>query len=108
MGWIINETVNTVKLTDECIDDLWKHKNKFLVNWKNKRDIFKYKSNNKYLKFNDDHMEYICSNVIEILKKHKVNGEICFESVILNDSGTKWGYQFDGIGGFNKIKTIRK
>lgn len=58
------------------------------------------------LLFNSDHMEHMdyVLKVAEKLKEFKVEGDITFGSLNGDNSGSFWGYRFDGKGGIKKLK----
>lgn len=112
MGWHISNEKNEVQISEAVIDGLWQaYQNNDLsqTHWYDKDEIY-YKGDNgkKYLYFNDDHMEgmdYLSyeEKAIEILKKHKVKGDICFQSTEGDNAGDAWGYRFDGKGGMKTL-----
>lgn len=103
MGWYINLVTNEVKITEKCakavlkvlqgegtfetLDDVWHHKK---------------------LRFHEDHLEWMDylrthDDIIGVLQKHKVSGDICFSSNDGDNAGEAWGYRFDGQGGFTAL-----
>ena len=62
-----------------------------------------------YLFFNPDHfehMDYLSTDekVIELMKKHKLKGDIKFGCLDGDQFGQFWGYRFDGKGNMKHIK----
>ena len=113
MGWYISEAENTVALTDECIDELFEKRDTFYcMDWDDRDSIFwTNRGGTKLLYFSEDHMEhmdYLANNekIIEIMQKHNLRGDICFESVEGDNAGDKWGYRFDGKGGFKNLRGV--
>lgn len=51
---------------------------------------------------NDEDMDWLdhSDQYINILKKHKIKGDICFGSL---EDGQFWGYRFDGEGGMQEL-----
>ncbi len=106
--WNIAKVVNTLELTDECIDELWENNSSIGLDWEEKEEFYyTNKKGEKYFYFNSDHMEHMDymwhKEIIEIIKKHKLKGDVCFESVEGDNAGSKWGYRYDGKGGFVKL-----
>src|SRR5579863_3880705 len=66
--------------------------------------------NDGKLVFNYDHMEHMDyvweSEVLEVLCKYEVSGDICFTSHDGDNAGQEWGYRFDGHGG--QVDLVRK
>lgn len=47
-----------------------------------------------------EHMDYLHEREIQdVLKRHRVKGEVCFVSHDGDNKGERWGYRFDGRGG---------
>lgn len=116
MGWYISEVKNEVILTEELINELHEAANnrKIYVEEFMYRDGVYFEDNEdngdciRKLAFYGDHMEhmdYLGSEnvIIEILKKHKVKGDICFQSTDGDNAGDAWGYRFDGKGGMKYL-----
>jgi len=105
--WSIHETVNTVEISKECAKELFEAQAYENEIWSDAGDVA-YKGK---LCFNEDHyehMDFIGNNepMVEILKKHKVNGDICFGSLEGDNAGRFWGYRFDGKGGMVELKGV--
>lgn len=102
--WSIGEVVNTVHITKECAKELFEAQEYEGEIWTELEDV-EYKGK---LSFNDDHMEHMDflgtnEKMVEILKKHKVKGDICFGSLEGDNRGQFWGYRFDGKGRMKKL-----
>ncbi len=109
--WSIGVVVNTVEITKECAKELFEAQD-------NEQDdeeyIWSEPENVAYkgkLCFNPDHMEHMDflatdEKIVEILKKHKVAGDICFGSLEGDNKGQFWGYRFDGKGGMTELKGL--
>jgi hypothetical protein len=119
MGWHINEVKNEVVITKELAKELFDT----LGRWDfgdpvTENDILDYgvaftdSDGSLKLYFNSDdmeHMDYIWEDEAqEILKKHKVKGDICFSSDDGDNAGESWGYRFDGNGGMVRLTAERK
>jgi hypothetical protein len=113
MGWRINEVKNEVVINKEIAYELFGHEDACIV-WDfgepvSEDDIMDYgvaftdQDGATRLHFNCDHMEHMdflhMEWVQDILKKHKVKGDICFSSDDGDNAGDAWGYRFDGEGG---------
>jgi hypothetical protein len=109
--WSIALIKNEVKITKKIAKEIYKKTtHKFEDEVYN--DIFysldEVMSDSK-LQFNPDHnegMDYLASEaiVIDLLKKHKVSGDICFGSLEGDNQGEFWGYRFDGKGGMKHLE----
>lgn len=109
MSWSIGLVKNTVKISRKCAEDLCKgaraaHISEWYM-WENPGRV----ASKGYLMFSIDHREHMdylsnYSFVIRVLKKHKVEGEICFGSLEGDNAGSFWGYRFDGQGGCVALK----
>lgn len=104
MSWSIGETVNTVKISNECAKELFEAQGENGEIWYNLEDVT-YKGR---VTFNSDHsewMDWLAHNeeLVEVLKKHKVRGDICFGSLEGDNAGSFWGYRFDGKGGMVEL-----
>ncbi|MBI3632723.1 MAG: hypothetical protein HY226_00365 [Candidatus Vogelbacteria bacterium] len=102
--WSISETVNNVRITKKCARELFKAQDYEEELWSS----LEYVTSEGNLYFNPDHnehMDYLGThdNMTEILKRHKVKGDICFGSLEGDDEGSFWGYRFDGKGGMVKL-----
>lgn len=103
--WQINLVDNTVEISRECAEDLmvlddhtWS-KDYYGEDDAWPTDEF---GEGGTLVFDDDHMEHMDymhdPKVQAILLKHKVNGEIIFNSFEGDNRGQAWGYVFkDGV-----------
>ncbi len=110
MGWHINLVKNTVKINSGVALDLYNCGADVCFSWEEECDfpmlggiIYDGK-----LVFNPDHMEHMDyvwqPEVLAVLKKHRVKGDICFSSNDGDNKGQKWGYRFDGEGGMVELK----
>jgi hypothetical protein len=104
MGWSIAKIENTVKVSKECAKEL------FEIN----EDIWgdlEYVTYENKLSFIEDHyewMDYLSTDnnskeLIEVLKRHKVKGRICFGSLEGDNAGSFWGHEFDGKGNYREL-----
>lgn len=105
--WRINLVENTVNLTKECAQDLMKIEDIYELPW----DPSYYGDQawptedfgqGGFLFFNEDHyehMDYMWNEDVQaILLKHKVNGQIIFNSFEGDNKGEAWGHVFkDGV-----------
>lgn len=110
--WTIHEIKNTVEVSEECVKDLFEA-DAFTYEgedtpYHERFDHISYVSYNGKLTFNTDdneHMDYIWEDRYQnVLKKHKVQGDICFADLEGDNRGTFWGYRFNGEGGMVKLK----
>jgi site-specific DNA-adenine methylase len=103
MGWNIGLTENTVNINEKIAKDLFKAMKNECI-W---YDVEEVMDNNK-LYFNSDHMEnmdYVAHEKVQkILKKHKVEGKVCFLSSEGDNKGSFWGYEFDGKGNMFELE----
>ena len=103
MGWSIAELKNTVEISDECAQELFEKANSGI--WYGVEDV---KMGGDNLYFDPDHQEHMDflwdGNAQAILKKHKVEGDICFGSLEGDNAGSFWGYRFDGQGNMTELK----
>lgn len=100
MGWNIALVDNTVEFPEACAkalfavggdDDLWYEIEELQI------DDKRYQ-----LSFSEDHMEHMDylnrEDILAILLKFKVNGDITFTSNEGDNAGYSWGYRFkDGV-----------
>lgn len=109
--WTIHLLKNTVEVTDEIAQemvDIQLKKDKsgavYSERWEEPREVV-YKGK---LIFNGDeyeHMDFLWDNrFVKILKKHKVEGEVCFADLEGSSEPRFWGYRFDGKGKMIKLK----
>lgn len=103
MGWQIGLTENTVKINKKIAKELFKAMEDEGI-WYDEDEVME----DKKLYFNSDHMEHMDymhnEAVQEILKKHKVEGKVCFLSSDGDNRGSFWGYEFDGQGNMFELK----
>ncbi len=102
MSWTISNTVNTVLVSRTCAKELFEAQNEEI--WYSPDEV----TLNGRLSFNPDHAEWMdwLANqdaLVEILKKHRVKGDICFGSSKGDNAGKFWGYSFDGLGGMTEL-----
>lgn len=105
MSWSIGLTENTVKISSKCAKELFKAQDEDNKVWYSPEEV----AYNGKVTFNSDHMEWMDwlannNDLVEVLKKHKVKGDICFGSLEGDNDGEFWGYRFDGKGGVTKLK----
>lgn len=80
MSWSIGEVVNTVKISPECAREIFEAQGGESGEiWSSLEDV----TYQGMVTFNPDLMEWMDwlgnnENLIKILKKHKVKGDICF------------------------------
>ena len=91
--WTISLTKNTVKIPKKCAKELWtKIGDTYFCSEDNVID------QNGYLRFNPDHYEHMNylndDQVIDILLKYPLEGDICFAYFNGDDIGKMWGYRF--------------
>ena len=110
MSWSIENIVNTVEISRECARDVYnaeshKFEGKIYNDTFSDVDYVTYEGK---LAFNPDHQEhkdYVSHEKVQkALKKHKVQGDICFGSLEGDDAGSFWGYRFDGNGGMKMLE----
>lgn len=96
--WSIGLVKNTVKISEECVKELFEAQGCDEI-WYDEEDV----SFDGKLYFDCDHMEHMDylgrEEIQNVLKKHKVEGIVLFCSADGDNSGTFWGYEFDGAGG---------
>lgn len=102
MSWSIEDMVNDVTFKKACKEELEK------VSVEVGRDLYFDKVKGGYkISFNPDDMEYMDwldePELLEVLKKHKVEGDICFGSLEGDNNGSFWGYRFDGEGNMSTL-----
>lgn len=97
MSWNIECLKNDLPLSEACVADLTKVAKKCWEGYEGSGEPNICQKGKFY--FNPDHFEhqdYLPSAwLLKILKKHKVNGAICFGSLEGDNAGEFWGYQFD-------------
>jgi len=88
MGWSIANLDNTVKISKSCMEDLKRFEEELGIDFYSDDELY----------FNSDHMEHMDylwnEEVLEVLKKHKVNGRVTFGSLEGDNAGSFWGYDF--------------
>lgn len=105
MSWSIALLENSVAISKDVAQEI------FLTdghggehNWASPDDV----CDRGKLYFNpddDEHMDFMWDEkIIEVLKKYKVEGRICFGSLEGDNRGEFWGYEFDGKGNMEKLK----
>ncbi len=118
--WSISNIDNSVTLTKKQALELGKDKeyvriigdhyteNPYESQAEMLEDLFDYYNKKYYLKFISDHMEHMdyVSEVMEKLKELKVKGDITFGSLDGDNSGSNWGYRFDGKGGMKTLTGV--
>lgn len=102
--WTIHLITNSVKVTEKCAKDLLKAGKH--DPFEDLDDVLKYGSKDK-LFFNSDHYEHMDwlheKKLQNVLKKHKVEGDITFADFEGDACGSMWGYRFDGKGGMTTL-----
>ena len=114
MGWHINLVVNTVKINSVVALDLYNCGADASFSWEEECNFPMLEGiiDDGKLVFNPDHMEHMDyvwqPEVQAVLKKHKVEGDICFSSNDGDNRGQFWGYRFfvdkDGVGQVVELK----
>lgn len=112
MGWHIHLVLNTVKIDSEIALALYKCDAQVRFAWEQECSFPMLEGiiNNGKLVFNYDHLEHMDyvwePEVLEVLCKFKVQGDVCFTSHDGDNAGESWGYHFDGKG--NQTDLIRR
>ena len=120
--WSITNTENGVKLTKKQaieLSNIAEYKetvsgyygdHKYDSQDEMLEDLFEYDDKKYYLMFNPDHMEHMDylwnESIINKLKEMKVKGDITFGSLDGDNSGSNWGYRFDGKGGVKHLTGV--
>lgn len=116
MAWSIFVLKNDVEVSNDVAKDLFEAQ---LYDKKNPSNGGEYWNENLFitcrhrnqdksvLYFDPDwmeHMDFISDvQIQEVLKKHKVKGDICFGDLESSNEGRFWGYRFDGEGGMIRL-----
>lgn len=128
MGWHINLVKNTVTINKKIAEEIVKVGPQFLdltgyydlktyecTAKGNEPDLIGQVIDEKnQLRFNSDHMEHMDfleteDEVVDILRKHKVKGDVVFCSHDGDNKGQAWCHRFDGNGGYELLRsTTRK
>lgn len=97
MSWNISLVDNTVEITKKCAKEL------LAIGgngdpWYDLDDL-EFEEGRYELGFNDDHMEHMDylshrEDILAVLLKHKVNGDITFTCSEGDWAGENWGYRF--------------
>ncbi len=104
MSWSIGLVTNEVEISKACAKELFEVQDKDEL-WYDVRDV----TDSGRLTFNTDHAEHmdylgsIDNRITDVLRKHKVKGDICFGSLEGDNDGSFWGYRFDGKGGMKTL-----
>jgi len=112
MGWHIHLVKDTVEINSHIALDLYNCDAQVCSAWHDECDFPMLEGiiNDGKLVFNPDHMEHMDyvwePEVLEVLCKHRVRGDICFTSHDGDNAGESWGYRFDGEGG--QVDLVRK
>lgn len=96
MGWNISLVDNTVRFSKECAEELFAVGEEDEI-WFGLEELKDQDGNYKLTFFEDhmEHMDYVYrEDILSILKKYKVNGDITFTSNQGDNSGSSWGYRF--------------
>jgi NAD-dependent DNA ligase len=105
MGWFIQEGKNEVVVSKKCAEELFKVQEEGRCDevWDDADSV----APDGRLAFTTDHMEHMDyltnEDIVAVLCKHKVKGDICFESHEGDNAGDYWGYRFDGKGGMKPL-----
>lgn len=102
--WSIGLITNDVAISDDCAKALFNAQAYPEELWSEVGDV----THDGRLSFNGDHMEhmdFLGSNdaMVDVLREHKVRGDICFGSLEGDNAGSFWGYRFDGKGGMTPL-----
>jgi hypothetical protein len=104
MSWNIANIVNTVEIPKESIDELYAAQTYEGDIWEDPEDI----TEGGKLCFDPDHMEWMDyldnPDIIGVLTKYKVKGDICFGSLEGDNANSFWGYRFDGNGNMEELE----
>ena len=102
--WSIAELINTVEISDKCAEELFKNQSYEGERWYYLDEVT-YEGKLSFDSDSMEHMDYLFnSDVNKILKKYKVQGDICFGSVEGDNKGSFWGYRFDGKGNMKNLE----
>ena len=121
--WSISNIDNTVALTKKqaiALGNVEEYKDTVGGHYSNYKyenqeemleDLFDYYNKKYYLKFIEDHMEHMdyfgsTKKIEEKLKELKVKGDVTFGSLDGDNSGSNWGYRFDGKGGMKTLTGV--
>lgn len=120
--WSISNIDNTVTLTKKQAIELGKNKEYAdtiggyggTYEYPNEAemldDLFDKYNGKYYLKFDPDHMEHMDylwnESIVNKLKELKVKGDFTFGSLDGDNSGSNWGYRFDGKGGMKTLTGV--
>ena len=105
--WFVACVVNTVNIPNECKHDLFDEaQDQEEELWDNIDDVT---DKSGLLNFNPDDgedIDYLANhdNIIKVLKRYEVEGDICFVNFNDNAFFELWGYRFDGKGGMKKLE----
>lgn len=104
MSWSIEVIVNNVKIPKTLIKELFDAQKGEEI-WYDVNEV----TYDAVLSFNPDHMEHMDflgtnKKIVSILKRAKLTGDICFGSLDGDNSGSFWGYRFDGEGGMKTLE----
>lgn len=105
MSWTVAVTQNTLIVTKKCAKELFKVQGEDGDIWYHPDEV---RDEDSCVTVNSDaqeHIDWLANNpkLVEVLKKHKVKGDICFGSVEGDNAGSFWGYRFDGLGGMKTL-----
>jgi hypothetical protein len=121
MGWHINQIENTVKVPVAAALEILNNEDCEIAGVLRDYDFDRSAEDfvdslidsNGHFIFDSDHMEHMDfvwqNEVLEVLKKFKVKGDIIFNSTDGDNRGKAWCYRFDGNGNVKVLKsTVRK
>lgn len=109
MGWHINLERNTVRINSHVALDLYNCDAPVAGAWQDECSFPMLEGiiDAGRLVFNSDHMEHMDyvwqAEVLLVLCRHKVEGDVCFSSNDGDNRGESWGYRFDGEGGMQTL-----
>jgi hypothetical protein len=110
MSWRINLIKNTVKINSKIALELYQSDAQIVSAWQDECTFPDLEGiiSGENLVFNPDHMEHMDyiweDEILNVLKRNRVEGDICFSSNDGDNKCKKWGYRFDGQGGMKNLK----
>ncbi len=102
--WSICVIENSLKLNEKTVDELFKINEKLADMaseiWYDKSDVTDSDGNISFNLDHYEHMDFLSDNqeIVDVLKKNKVKGKVCFGCLDGDQFGQFWGYEFDGQG----------
>jgi meiotically up-regulated gene 157 (Mug157) protein len=102
--WRVSCIENKIKVNKECALKIKEFREKNEYCELEMDDVVE----NGHLVFNEDHFEHIDylneNGLIKLLKHFKAKGRTTFGCLDGDQFGEFWGYEFDGKGGFKRLK----